>query len=122
MTSRSQRRIEEGYQGFCHDSTKDLILKNMTMRDGLSKIIKNCVTSFTDQHINQPGYNEPHLQYVNVAGPELFVITTFDSMYIHWSLVIGPYSLSGLSFGSITSTSQGKRRVLVIGPFWPNNE
>ena len=34
-----------GYQGFCDDSTKALVLKSVTMGEGVSKIIKNCVTS-----------------------------------------------------------------------------
>jgi hypothetical protein len=34
-----------GCQGFC---TKSLLLKSVTMGEGVSNIIKNCVTSFMD--------------------------------------------------------------------------
>ena len=39
----------KGYQGFCDDSTKALVLKSITMEgEGVSKIIINYVTSFMD--------------------------------------------------------------------------
>ena len=37
-----------GYQGFCDNSTKALVLKTVTMGEGVSKSIKNCVTMFMD--------------------------------------------------------------------------
>ena len=37
-----------GYQGFRDDSTIALVIKSVTMGDGVSKIIENCVTSFMD--------------------------------------------------------------------------
>ena len=36
------------YQGFCDNSTKALALKSVKNGGGVSKIIKNCVTSFMD--------------------------------------------------------------------------
>ena len=36
------------YQGFCDNSTKALVVKSMTIGEGVYKIIKNCVTSFVD--------------------------------------------------------------------------
>ncbi len=33
-------------------------------------------------YINQPGYNEPRLHRTNWVGPELFVITEFDCIYL----------------------------------------
>ncbi len=43
MTS---RHYEWGYQGFCDNSTKALVLKRETK--GVSKIIENCVSLFID--------------------------------------------------------------------------
>jgi hypothetical protein len=37
-----------GYQGFCDNSIKALVLKSVTMGGGVSKIIKYYVTSFMD--------------------------------------------------------------------------
>jgi hypothetical protein len=37
-----------GYQGLCDNITKALLLKSVTMGEGVSKIIQNCVTSFMD--------------------------------------------------------------------------
>ena len=35
-----------GYQGFCENSNEALVFKSVMAGEGLSKIIKNCVTSF----------------------------------------------------------------------------
>ena len=37
-----------GYQGFCDDSTKALVIKRVTMRGGGSIIVQNGMTSFVD--------------------------------------------------------------------------
>ena len=41
--------IEEGFQGFFDDSTKALELRGVTMEEGVSEIVQNCVTSFMDE-------------------------------------------------------------------------
>ncbi len=43
-----------GYQRFCDNSTKALLIKSVTMGEGLSRIIKNCVTSFIDDPLPYP--------------------------------------------------------------------
>jgi len=41
-------RMGRGYQGFCDNNSKAQVLKSMTMGEGISKMIKNYVTSFMD--------------------------------------------------------------------------
>ncbi len=40
------------YQGIWDNSTYSLVLKRLTMVEGVSKIIKNCMTPFMDDPLN----------------------------------------------------------------------
>ena len=56
MTSRPY----EG-QGFCDDSTKALVLKTVTMGEEVSKIVRNCMTSFMhDPDYKSRGFFQLH--------------------------------------------------------------
>ena len=44
----SSRPYGGGGQVICYDSATALILKKVTMRGGVSKIVQNCLTSFMD--------------------------------------------------------------------------
>ncbi len=48
----------KGYQGFCDDSTRVIVLKSVTIGKGVLKNIKYCVTSFMDDPITLSNTNE----------------------------------------------------------------
>ena len=41
-----------GGQGFCDNSTKALVINTVTMGEGGSKIVQNCMTLFMDEPLN----------------------------------------------------------------------
>lgn len=45
--------LEGGYKGFCEDSDKVLFLKSVTLEKGVSKIIKNCMTSIMNDSLSK---------------------------------------------------------------------
>ena len=56
-----------GGQVFCDDSTKALVIKCVTMGEWVSKIVRNCVTSFMDDPFGEKGRHLNHVFAADVS-------------------------------------------------------
>ena len=73
MTSRP---LGEGYQGFCDDITKALVLKSMTMGEGVSKNYQKIVR----RHLwTTPSQISCHMIYHD--SKNIFKLTDFHSLF-----------------------------------------
>ena len=59
--------------GFCDDSTEALVIKRVTIRGRLSKIVLNCVTSFMDDPLTDAKTDHKSKKLDCVYIPEIAV-------------------------------------------------